>query len=658
MKYFFVIMLFVLSAFAQNIKNDLQFETSPYLKQHETNPIEWMPWGEEALGRAKRENKPIFLSIGYATCHWCHVMAKEAFENEEVAKLFNRYFVCIKVDREEFSHLDSYYQELHLKVKKRSGGWPLSAFLTPDQKPFYVATYIPLHKELYHEGLDTLLPRLAKQYQEDLPSVLKQANAIESMMHKPLEKIKKDDAKISLTTLTNAINAEYDTIYSGFGKQRKFPETAKLSLMMDLALLQDDKALWQHSMDMLDTMALHGLYDQVEGGFFRYSVDAAWEIPHFEKMLYTQAELIPLYVKAYTFTKKKLYKDVFDETIAMLDQRFVNEDLYYSASDADSDHEEGGYFIFSKEELAEALGKNPHKKELEEALENVVSGNFEGKTHLNFFTKQRPEGFTAFRDALVQKRKSKIFPFIDKKINTAWNAMMIEALYHAAELDPLYAKKADIHLEALKNFSFKRSTLYHQSLIGLEPRQEGLLEDYAFLISALIAGYEVDFEDEKLDFAEYLLNKAQSKFYKDGIWYLSDDTLHIRADIRDKYYTSALAKMMQNYLKIAALKESFRYEKVARESLESLNATIQKEQSDVPASARAFLMQDLGVISLKNTKEKLLKENAAIKKIKYPYLVTNKSDTNEYLACTMRSCFAKDKELKIIEKNIELFIRK
>jgi uncharacterized protein YyaL (SSP411 family) len=657
MKYFLLILLICLNLYAKNLKNELQFESSPYLKQHENNPIEWMPWGEEAFLKAKKENKAIFLSIGYSTCHWCHVMAKESFENEAIAEVFNQNFICIKVDREELPHLDSYYQQLHLKVKKRSGGWPLSAFLTHEKKPFYVATYIPPQKEPYHEGLDTLLPSIAKKYKEDFGSVLKQANAVESLMSKPQEIVSNDEAKISAQTLSEALKKEFDTVYGGFGKQKKFPEAAKLSLMLDLARLYNDKKLLEDSLNMLDVMALRGLYDHVEGGFFRYTVDAAWEIPHFEKMLYNQAELIPLYVKGYLLSNKELYKNVVDESIAFLEKRFVEQNLYYSASDADTYHEEGAYFTFTKEEIQAALSKNPYKKELEESMEHIMGGNFEGKVHLNFYTEKRPKGFELFMQELLSKRSNKEYPFIDKKINTAWNAVMIEALYNASVLDKRYAQKADKHLEALKEFMFERGELYHQSLAGAQPKQLGLLEDYAFLISALIAGYEVDYADEKLDFAEFLLNKAQSKFYKNGIWYLSDDELEIQADMRDKYYSSAFAKMVQNFVKMASLKESFRYEKVAIQSLESINALLEKEQSDAPASATAFMMQTVGVVTLKHTKEQLLSDANAIKKIKHPYLLSKKSESAQYLACTMRSCFAKEEKLKNIEKIIDNVIR-
>lgn len=236
--------------------------------------------------------------------------------------------------------------------------------------------------------------------------------------------------------------------------------------------------------------------------------------------------------------------------------------------------------------------------------------------------------------------------------------MMIEALYKAYAIDKNYAKKADIHLEALLKFMFRKGELYHQSLLGIKPRQLGLLEDYSFLISALIAGYEVDLDDEKLSKAEYFLNKAKSKFYKNGIWYQSDDELSIKADMRDKYYTSALAKMTQNIIKLASLKASFRYEKLALKTLESQNGVIETKQSDVPASAIAFLMQKIEVVTLKNSKDKLKKDFLKIKSIKHPYLLIKKDKTDgKYLACTMRSCFAIEKNISDIKIKIENNIR-
>ncbi|EDZ62131.1 protein containing DUF255 [Sulfurimonas gotlandica GD1] len=658
MKHLLVILLFFMFLESDTTKNKLSYETSPYLQQHATNPINWLSWGDEAFLKAKKENKAVFLSIGYSTCHWCHVMARESFENKAIAEVFNRYFICIKVDREEMPHLDSYYQQLHLKVKKRSGGWPFSAFLTYDKKPFYIATYIPTTSQYYHEGLDTLIPKINNKYKTDYKSVVREAKAMESLMNKPLKIVKNDSAKISVDTLSKSILKSFDSIYAGFGRNKKFPEASKLTLMMDLALLTKNEKLQKNSLAMLDAMAMRGLYDHVDGGFFRYSVDAAWEIPHFEKMLYNQAELIPLYVRAYLLTKKKLYKDVVKESIEMCDARFVQDKLYFSASDADTHHEEGKYFIFTTDEVEQALKNNPNASVLRENFSFDEFGNFEGKVHLNFMSNDRIKGFKNFRAELLKIRKNKEYPFIDKKINTAWNAMMIEALYKASVLDAMYAKKADEHLEALLAYMFERGELYHQSLIGTKPTQLGLLEDYSFLISALLAAYEVKLDDDKLSQAEYFLNKAKSKFYRESIWYLSDDKLSIKADMRDKYYTSSLAKMTQNIIKLASLRASFKYEKLALKTLESQNALIEKEQSNVPASAIAFLMLQEEVVTLKNTKETLERDVSKIKNIKHPYVLMKKEETSsEYLACTMRSCFAVEKELSKIKIKIEEKIR-
>lgn len=658
MKQILIILLFFIFIDADELKNVLANETSPYLQQHASNPIKWLPWGEEAFLKAKRENKAVFLSIGYSTCHWCHVMAKESFENEVIAKIFNKNFVCIKVDREEMPHIDSYYQQLHLKAKKRVGGWPLSAFLTYDKKPFYVATYIPPSNEYFHEGLDTLLPKISKSYKDDYKGILAQVKTMESLMSKPLVRIKSESAKISVDTLSDSIEKSFDDIYAGFGRNKKFPEASKLALMMDLALFKRSQKLHKKSLAMLDAMAMRGLYDHVEGGFFRYSVDAAWEIPHFEKMLYNQAELIPLYVRGYLLTKKELYRDIVKESIEMLDARFVKDKLFYSASDADTNHEEGKYFIFTSDEIDKALKNNPDAKELREDFSFDEFGNFNSKVHLNFMSNDRVKDFNNFRSELLKIRKNKEYPFIDKKINTAWNAMMIEALYRASAVDEKYVKKANEHLEALLEYMFERGELYHQALIGTKPTQLGLLEDYSFMISALLSAYEVELDELRISQAEYFLNKAKAKFYKDGVWYQSDDELRIKADMHDKYYTSPLAKMTQNIIKLASLKASFSYEKLALKTLESQNALIEKEQSNVPASAIAFLMQKKEVVILKNTKETLKRDFLKIKKIKYPYvLLKNEKTKYKYLACTMRSCFAIEKEFIKIKTEIEDNIR-
>ncbi|SFV68015.1 Thymidylate kinase [hydrothermal vent metagenome] len=632
MKILFLISMILFSLNAKEFSNELQFESSPYLLSHKNNPVNWLPWSKKAFAQAKRENKAIFLSLGYSTCHWCHVMEEDSFSNEKLAKLFNKYFICIKVDREEMPHLDALYQEVYLKIRHHSGGWPLSLFMTPQKEVYYAATYIPAHKQPYSEGLDTLLEKLGEMYQINDTKFKEDLAAIQQIINAKVVYEEAKETDISVNTLSESLKENIDDIYSGFGSGRKFPEASKLSLMMDLAEINSDEELEAYSYEMLDVMALRGLYDQVEGGFFRYTVDAAWEIPHFEKMLYDQAELIPIYVRAYLKTGKKLYKNVVVETIAMLDKHYVKDDLYYSASDADTNHEEGAYFIFTQKDLKGT------------GVEYVE--NFEDKMHLNIYENQRPKNFQ------LKVRSTREYPFIDKKINTAWNALMIEALYSASIIDKKYKKKADKTLKALSELMFKNYDLYHQTIIGMTPRQKGLLEDYSFFIGALIAGYEVDYDKDKLDFAEYLLNHANAKFYKKGVWYLSDDNLDIKAGLIDKYYASPLSKMLQNIINIASLKASFRYEKLALATLEPQMDVLKFKQSDAPALAKAYLMQNLKVTTIKSKKQNLLKYKKEIQTIAYPYVLTKEEKYDDYLACTIRLCYSKDKNIKTVIKAI------
>jgi len=639
-----VILLLLLTfnfAYANESKNDLQYETSPYLKQHESDPIKWMAWNDKAFKRAKSENKPIFVSIGFSTCHWCHVMQDESFSQAKIASLLNKYFVAIKVDREEMPHIDSHYQELYKKVKHRAGGWPLMVFLNADKKPFYISTYIPPVKASYSDSLGNILLDIGSRYQNNYASISKEMIDMQNSVK--VENI--ESQKISAKTLTESIFQNYDETYGGFGVRKKFPEAARVSLMMDLSFLQDNQDLRDKAYYMLDMMALRGLYDHLGGGFFRYTSDNAWEIAHFEKMLYNQAELVPLYVRAYNLTHKKLYKTVVLETIAMVNRRLKKENLFYSASDTDSNNQEGYFYTFTQEEIENALQNNQDVEVLEESLEFTIFGNFHNDVHLNFYTDDRPKGFEQFKKDLMKIRAKKEYPFIDKKINTAWNAMMIEALYNASSIDDRYRVQADMHLKALQELMFFRGDLYHQTILGIAPTQLGLLEDYSFLISALLAGYEVDYDEQKLNFARYLLVHAKEKFYKDGTWYQSNDKLNIKANLHDKYYTSALSKMLQNILKLASLKESLKYAKLATESLLSINDKLSVEQSNAPAAAIAFLMKQYEVVTLKTNKQNFEHDIAKIRTIKYPYVLRKVIDDNDYLSCTIGRCFSKEKNI-------------
>ncbi|ADN09378.1 thioredoxin domain-containing protein [Sulfurimonas autotrophica] len=654
---FLFYMIFTTLLYANNIKNALQYETSPYLKQHENNPVRWYVWNEKTLLKVKKEHKPIFLSIGYSTCHWCHVMAKESFENKKIAKLLNDNFISIKVDREEMPHIDALYQNIYYHVNKRTGGWPLSVFMTPQREVFYITGYIPPQKEFYSEGFSNLIIRLSKLY-KNKKALKEKIDEIQKDVTSAVKISNPGDENVSLSTLKKSLKKSFDDIYIGFGTGKKFPEASKLSLMMDLAAITQDKKLQKQSFEMLDIMALRGLYDHIGGGFFRYSVDVNWEIPHFEKMLYNQAELIPLYLRGYTLRHKKLYKSVVQETILMTQKRFLKNNLYWSASNADSQGKEGEFFTFTTQEVKQALKNNPYAAEIEDAMGLGIEGNFEDKVHVNFYNDDRPRGFEAFKNNLEKIRQKKEYPFIDKKINTAWNAMMIEALYKASVIDKRYAKTADKNLQALKNLMFRQGELYHQTLLGIKPKQKGLLEDYSFFISALIAGYEVDYDIQKLDFAEYLLNLAKSKFYKNGVWYLSNDGLHVKAGFNDKYYTSPLSKILQNILKLAALKASFVYEKFARKTIENIKPELAVKQANAPALAKAYLMQELGVVTLKSSKKNLINNQQRILQIKYPYLLSKAVAYENYLVCTIRQCFIEDISIQKVINFIDTDMRK
>ncbi len=642
-KLIFATLLFYSSVYA--FENELIDETSPYLLQHAHNPVHWIAYNKEAFNKAKKEHKPIFLSIGYSTCHWCHVMAKESFENEKIAAILNKNFISIKVDREEMPHIDTFYQQMHLKIKHRSGGWPLSVILDENGSAFFIATYLPSSNKYGVKGLDTLLPKFSNEYKKFPLKIAKKVSAYKSMNEKEALHV---ENSITKESLFHDLEKQYDDLYYGFSTAPKFPEASKIELLFVLDSLHVKGAL-SMALDILDAMALRGMYDQVEGGFFRYATDAAYEIPHFEKMLYTQAGLIPLYVKAYKRTHKRLYKDVVIETIEMLNQRFKANELFYTASDADSNHHEGLYFTFTQKEIDKALEGVEDKNEIKEALLLDEGENFEKRFHLNIYSDKRPINFNTFRKKLQAVRKNREYPFIDKKILTSSNAMMIEALFSASRIEPKYLIEAKASLEKLLHVSLKKAKLYHQYLIESEVSKEALLEDYAYLISALIKAYDVTMEKSYLQKAEEFQERSIKLFYTNGIWYLNQNGKKIKADLRDKYYISAQAKTLQNLLDLALLTDSLKYQNIALKSLQKLSLNL-----DTPASNKALLMKNYGVILLKSNKENLVKNRTNIESLRYPFIHVKKVDNSIYLACEIGKCFSYSKVFENVKNKIEM----
>lgn len=398
--------------------NKLIEEDSPYLQQHAHNPVNWYAWGEEAFLKAKSENKLIFLSVGYSTCHWCHVMEEESFENEDVAKILNKYYISIKVDREEMPHVDKYYQDVHNLLNKRGGGWPLTILLTPERKAFFAATYLPSEEQYGRPGIKSLLLKIQGVFDTDAKKIINSSNEIERILKNHRESSDEQrllDASL-VSTFVDAVEASFDIEHAGIGVAPKFPHASTVETLLDVYAVSHNEQALELATSMLKAMANGGIYDQIEGGFYRYSVDAKWMIPHFEKMLYTNAEMLSAYAKAYLLTKDEFYKNIVDEVIAFTQVRFEKESLLYSASDADSligdKKEEGAYFVFEYEETKEYLKTNGYSDaEVNIILEyfNITKlGNFEDDSNNPYLSGAKvPDNLLEVKKILTKLRGKK-----------------------------------------------------------------------------------------------------------------------------------------------------------------------------------------------------------------------------------------------------------
>jgi len=501
--------------------NRLIRETSPYLRLHAHNPVDWYPWGKEALERARRENKPIFLSVGYSTCHWCHVMAKESFENPDIAKYLNQHFVCIKVDREERPDLDEIYMQAALLLTAQ-GGWPLSVFLTPDLKPFFAGTYFS------PETFANLLRELNKAYQQKPAEVAETADELARAIQKR-SKISLREKKPQADLVKSGyqrLTVHFDEQHGGFGAAPKFPEPLELSFLLHYyRFTGEPKALEMVSLT-LRNMGRGGIYDQLGGGFHRYATDAAWLTPHFEKMLYDNALLPQVYLIHYQVTESQLSRRIATETLD-----FVLRELrapnggFYSALDAQSEGKEGKYYVWSKAEVKEVVG--PKAAPLVSAALGVTpTGNFKGG---NILTRPlteaklaakfslKPEKVRQILDpalqALRQARARRVSPARDEKIITAWNGLMISALAKGAQVlgDINYYEAAAQDARFLLENLVKENRLYRIWSQG-QVSVPGFLEDYAFLAAGLLDLYETDFDPRWLMQAQLLMDRLEELF--------------------------------------------------------------------------------------------------------------------------------------------------
>jgi len=636
--------------------NELKKEDSPYLQQHADNPVNWLPWGEKALEKAKLENKLIFLSIGYSTCHWCHVMEHESFENKTIAKQLNRDFISIKVDREEYPNIDKYYQEVYRRMNGRSGGWPLTVVMTPNAKVFFTATYIPSIAKYGYKSLPEILTDLEKLYINRKDDVHKSADSITSALLVK-NRVKKSNQKLD-SNLSNIflsqIKESYDYDNKGIGQQPKFPHATSFDTLLDIARLNKNHEAKELATNALKAMIKGGINDQIEGGFYRYSTDEMWIIPHFEKMLYTNAELLETIANAYRLTKEPIFKDSINATINNIYERFEKDNLFYSASDADSNKEEGKYFLFTYKETSLALKENNFSKdEIEKALSylNISKvGNFEDNKNNPYISddEPKPKRFEEIKRVLKEIRVKRDYPFIDHKIQTSWNSLFIHALFKAEE-----EKKALKSLDALVEKLYVKDVLYHQIIIGKSPKVKAYLEDYAFLSQALIDAYQATLDKKYITFAQKLTKESLKKFYRDKIWYMSDDSFKSVADLYDASYRSAMAVNIENLLKLSVLDEDFDGYMFAKKMLEEEADRLNSMPSNFAYTTKVALMVQNPIVVIKATKENLFKSKKIINDINYPYILIKDIKEKGFSACTMEKCFSTHNNIEKVILDIE-----
>jgi len=518
--------------------NRLIFEKSLYLLQHAYNPVDWYPWGDDAFIRAKQDDKPIFLSIGYSTCHWCHVMAHESFEDPAVAAAMNDAFICIKVDREERPDIDQVYMAVSLMMTGR-GGWPLTVIMTPDKRPFFAATYIPKSGRFGQMGIKELIPTIKDLWKNQRGELLSSADKIMDSLKKTRtgedqEKDQTKKQKLDASTLAEAysgLSRAFDFQNGGFGQAPKFPTPHNLLFLLRYWLRSRDASAIQMVETTLEAMRMGGIFDHIGFGFHRYSTDAEWFIPHFEKMLYDQAQLIIAYAEAYQATKKEEYARTASETIEyVLIAMTSSEGGFYSAEDADSEGEEGKFYLWTADELKQLMDKGEYSL-FTKVFDIQDAGNFEkGRNILHMrasiedtasvigmpIEKLRSK-LEAIRQRLFAAREKRVHPAKDDKILTDWNGLMIAALAKAAQIldEPRYAEAAKNAADfVLQRMRRSDGRLFHR--YKDEAGIIGNLDDYAFLIWGLIELYEAIFDVRYLK-AALELNRDMVKHFWDGI---------------------------------------------------------------------------------------------------------------------------------------------
>ena len=547
--------------------NKLKNETSPYLLQHKDNPVNWYPWEENAFKKAKEENKPIFLSIGYSTCHWCHVMAHECFEDKETANLLNEYFVSIKVDREERPDIDSIYLSV-CQALTGSSGWPLSVFITPEQKPFFAGTYFP--KPTFQHLLRQIHTLWQTNHDELIASGDEIKKAIGSEHNRP-----ESPSQALLDAAFNQLERTFDKAYGGFGNAPKFPTPHNLIFLLDYYRLTKKQSALEMTEKTLTQMYKGGIFDHIGYGFSRYSTDRYYLVPHFEKMLYDNALMIMNYITAYAVTNKSLYKEVAEKTAQyILCEMTDKSGGFYSAQDADSDGEEGKYYVFRYNEIPALIGEIAGT-EFNEYYGITEEGNFERKNIPNLLhNPEQTDRFEKYLPEIYEYRKSRTQLHLDDKILTAWNGLMISAfaLMYRVLGNKKYLDAAEKACCFVGNELSENDTLFVSFREGRHSGF-GFLDDYAFYIFALIQMYEACFDEKYLDRAIRLCKKTINDFYdkEHGGFYLygnENEQLIMRPkETYDGAMPSGNSVMAYNLVWLSQLTEDNFFDEITKQQL-------------------------------------------------------------------------------------------
>ena len=576
--------------------NRLAKETSPYLLQHKDNPVDWYPWGEEAFERARSEDRPVFLSIGYSACHWCHVMERESFENDEIAALMNERFVNIKVDREERPDVDSIYMSAVQAMTGR-GGWPMSIFMTPDGKPYFTGTYFPPDERGGMTAFPRVLAAAADAYRDRKDEVLSTSSKIveelqgQTVAHSSSEPLTRETQAQAFTALVSMFDSEH----GGFGGAPKFPQAMALDFLLRYWHEHQDGNGAEQALNMVEVtlskMALGGIYDQIGGGFARYATDEIWLVPHFEKMLYDNALLVPVYVHAWQVTGKALYRRVAEETLRYVEREMLQSSGgFSSAQDADSEGVEGKFFVWEASDVDALVGEELGR--VARAYYGLTDqGNFEGRNilsipepeeevlrELSISAEELATSLTTIREKLFAEREKRVRPGLDDKILTSWNALMLKAFAEAGAAfdEPAYVDIARRNAEFLLDSLVRDGRLLRTWKEG-SAKLNGYLEDYGYLIDALLSLYEATFEQRWLADAEALAASMIELFYEadEGVFYDTgsdhERLLFRPRDVFDNATPSGGSSSAMALFRLAVFTGNADYQRAALSSLRSVH---------------------------------------------------------------------------------------